>query len=203
MGLIFYLMGKSASGKDTVYRSLLSDPELRLESIVLYTTRPIRTGEKNGVDYHFVDEREYLEIRESGKIVEERLYQSAEGPWRYFTVDDGKIGLSGQDYLVIGTLESYLDMIGYFGKDKVCPIYMEVEDGERLQRALTRERQESEPKYAEMCRRFLADTVDFSEDKLEEAGITRRFDNRDGESCLKLIRAYVAQEKGLRSRNGH
>ena len=47
MNHIFYLMGKSSSGKDTVYSRILEDSELI--PIVLYTTRPIRAGEREGV----------------------------------------------------------------------------------------------------------------------------------------------------------
>ena len=39
----------------------------------------------------------------------------------------------------------------------MVPLYVEVDDGLRLSRALERERKQTEPKYAEMCRRFLAD----------------------------------------------
>lgn len=49
----------------------------------------------------------------------------------------------------------------YYGEETVCPIYIQVEDGERLQRALIREKQQENPRYAEMCRRFLADQEDF------------------------------------------
>lgn len=56
MGKIFYVMGKSSSGKDTIFRELMKDETLGLQEIVLYTTRPIRAGEKDGVDYHFVDD---------------------------------------------------------------------------------------------------------------------------------------------------
>lgn len=44
MGKIFYIMGKSSSGKDTIYRRLLEDKELELRNIILYTTRPMRQG---------------------------------------------------------------------------------------------------------------------------------------------------------------
>lgn len=47
MGKIFYLMGKSASGKDTLYQEILKRlPQLK--TVVPYTTRPIRIGEQNG-----------------------------------------------------------------------------------------------------------------------------------------------------------
>ena len=57
MGKIFYLMGKSSSGKDTIYNKLLQNKKLNLQKIVLYTTRPIRAGEENGIHYYYVDEK--------------------------------------------------------------------------------------------------------------------------------------------------
>ena len=52
MKKLFYVMGKSASGKDTIYKRLLKEmPEL--ETATLYTTRPMRDGEKDGVEYYF------------------------------------------------------------------------------------------------------------------------------------------------------
>ena len=53
MGKIFYIMGKSASGKDTVYHRLCDDKSLGLHTVTLYTTRPRREGETDGVEYHF------------------------------------------------------------------------------------------------------------------------------------------------------
>ena len=192
MGKIFCLTGKSSSGKDTVYRRLAADSELSLHQIVLYTTRPIREGEEDGREYYFVTEEKYLSIKAEGKMIEERVYQTVAGPWRYFTVDDGSIDLSDNDYLVIGTLESYVMTAAYFGKDRVVAVYIETDDGERLLRAVRREQKEPVPRYNEVCRRFIADTEDFSEDKLCAAGITRRFTNDDIEECLKSIREYIA-----------
>lgn len=92
---------------------------------------------------------------------------------------------------MIGTLESYEKLCGYFGQKRIVPIYVEVEDGERLSRALMRERLQEEPKYAEMCRRFLADTIDFSEVNLKRCGIDRRFQNVVLEECIQEIMLYI------------
>ena len=185
MGKIFYLMGKSASGKDTIYKKIKEQlPELK--TIVIYTTRPIREGERDGVEYFFKTEDEFHQLQQEGKVIESRTYQTIHGPWIYFTVDDGQF--DREDHLVaIGTLESYIQLRRYFGDEKVIPIYVEVEDGLRLERALERERKQTKPKYEEMCRRFLADSADFSEEKLEEAGITRKFLNVDVDKCVKEI----------------
>ena len=156
MGKIFYLMGKSASGKDTIYKRLLNECP-GLHPIVLYTTRPMRDGELQGVEYYFVSEKELIDFQDAGKIIELRKYQTMSGVWSYATIDNGKLGKDNENYLAIGTLESYEKMLDYFGKNIVVPIYIVVDDGLRLERALIRERQQKNPNYMELCRRFLAD----------------------------------------------
>lgn len=191
MGKIFYIMGKSASGKDRIYSALVGDRKLNFHKLLLYTTRPIRAGEKDGVQYYFTDEDKRKEFQEKGLLIESRSYDTVYGIWSYFTADDGQIDLARGNYLGIGTLESYQKMKEYFGEDKIIPLYIEVEDGERLERAVRREREQTSPKYAELCRRFLADQEDFSEDKIKAAGIQKRFENDDLDNCVKSIINYV------------
>lgn len=186
MGKIYYMMGKSSSGKDTLFKEVKKAlPWLR--TITLYTTRPIREGERDGVEYFFVSEDTLNAYEEQGKVIEQRAYDTVHGIWRYATVDDGQINLDTSDYLVIGTLQSYEKMQKFYGPDKLVPIYIEVEDGERLARALAREREQEAPKYAELCRRFLADTKDFAQENLESLGIQKRFVNDNRTRCLEEI----------------
>ena len=192
MGKIYCVMGKSSSGKDTVYKKLKEQyKEFRL--IVPYTTRPIREGEKDGVEYYFVDPEQFRAMKEDGKVIESRSYNTKCGIWTYFTADDGQIDLSAADYLLIGTLVSYQALREYFGEEAIVPVYLEVEDGLRLARALERERRQEKPKYADMCRRFLADEEDFSEENLIKSGITERFGNEDFTECLNKIQRYIEE----------
>ncbi len=191
MGNIYCLMGKSASGKDTIYNRLLAMEKLHLRRVVPYTTRPMRSGETDGQTYFFCTEQQVEEFEAAGKIIELRAYHTVYGIWKYFTADDGQICLAESDYLMIGTLEAYEQIRDYFGAEKVCPVYVEVDDGLRLQRALDRERAQDQPKYAEMCRRFLADEEDFSEENLEKAGITKRFYNTDLDQVTQEIASYI------------
>ena len=192
MGKIYCVMGKSSSGKDTVYKKLKEQyKEFRL--IVPYTTRPIREGEKDGVEYYFVDPEQFRAMKEDGKVIESRSYNTKCGIWTYFTADDGQIDLSAADYLLIGTLVSYQALREYFGEEAIVPVYLEVEDGLRLARALERERRQEKPKYAEMCRRFLVDEEDFSEENLIKSGITERFGNEDFTECLNKIQRYIEE----------
>ena len=185
MSKIFYFMGKSASGKDTIFKKVKEAlPELK--TIVIYTTRPIREGEQEGVEYHFVDEAGLQNWQEAGKVIELRAYDTVHGVWKYFTVDDGQFDAE-DNYIAIGTLESYMAMKKYLGEEKLVPIYIEVEDGLRLERAVAREQKQKVPKYEELCRRFLADSVDFSEKNLKQAGINRRYHNVEMDVCVDEI----------------
>ena len=195
MGKIFYILGKSSTGKDTIYKNILEDETLGLKDIILYTTRPIRDGETDGKSYHFVSEEEYEDIKKSGLIIEERSYNTMHGVWRYFTVKDSSIDLSNNNYVIIGVLKSFIDTRDYFGSDKVVPTYSEVEDGLRLQRALNREKKPENRRFKELCRRYLADSEDFSEDKIKDAGIDKRFENVDLSSCINEVKEYIRKNR--------
>ena len=158
MGKIYCMMGKSSSGKDTLYQKVLERLP-QIHRVVPYTTRPIREGEQDGVEYHFVDDKQLAELETDGKIVELRAYNT----------------VHGAEHLV--------------------PIYIEVEDGERLARALERERRQAVPKYKEMCRRFLADEEDFCEENLKRLGIDKRYRNTDMETCLNEITGVMCNGK--------
>ena len=187
MGRIYYLLGKSATGKDTLYKEILKRrPKLR--TVTMYTTRPIREGETDGVEYFFTGREELERQLTSGKVIESRTYQTIAGPWTYYTVDDGQFNVADDEScLMIGTLESYEKMCTYFESGKMVPVYIEVPDGIRLLRAVKREENQKKPNYREVCRRYLADEKDFSEENLERLGVTKRYQNTDMEICVEEI----------------
>ncbi len=196
MAEIAFIMGKSASGKDKIYKALCEDEELNLNTITMYTTRPMRSGETDGVEYHFVDDAVADELKDAGKIIEMRCYDTVYGMWKYFTVDDGQVNLnSGDRYIVIGTLEAYNAFCRYYGNEHIMPIYIEVDDGIRLERALKREKKQEIPRYEEMCRRFLADAKDFSEENITNCHITKRFfNNTELEDCINEVKVAIRKE---------
>lgn len=194
MSYIFYLMGKSSSGKDTLYKKIRERiPELK--TIIGYTTRPIRAGEQNGREYYFVNEEKMKEMLQKGIVIENRAYHTVHGVWNYFTADDGQVESLGVDYILIGTLQSFLKVRNYYGEDRVIPVYIEVEDGIRLKRAIEREMKQEKPKYEELCRRFLADAEDFKEENIIDCNISKRFYNIDMEECLQEICQFIKEKK--------
>ena len=193
MGKIFCLMGKSSSGKDTIFKKLMGDSQLGLIPILPYTTRPKRNDETNGVEYYFINEEILQSYEQKGKVIEKRAYHTVNGIWHYCTIDDGQIDLHKGNYLIIATLEAYKNLQNYFGKEHVVPFYIEVDDGLRLERALKRERQQKNPNYDELCRRFLADNIDFSDEQLKANTIDKFYNNSDLEQCIQNIKKDMLQ----------
>ena len=197
MGKIFVVMGKTSSGKDTVYKRVLDSLEAKAgeaapKTVVIYTTRPMRPGEQNGVEYFFATEQELQKLREDGKVIEERCFHTVHGPWYYFTVNDGQIDLENHSYLMINTLAGFEMIRDYYNKEQVIPVYIEADAKDRLIRYINRESLQKNPNYKEVCRRFLADEEDFAEEKLQRLGITKRYFNRDLDECCKEIEADIA-----------
>lgn len=188
MGKIYAVLGKSATGKDTIYKKLLENKELNLKEVVTYTTRPRRSGEKNGIEYYFTTKEQLDELDKQGKVIEQKCFHTVCGDWYYYTVDDGQVDLNVANYLmIITTLERYENTRKYYGKESVVPIYVELDTGLRLERALMREKQQDNPKYLEICRRFLADEEDFPNAEIARLNITKRYQNVDLNRCLSEI----------------
>ena len=127
MGKIYYIMGKSSSGKDTLFRKIKQELPM-LQTVTLYTTRPKREGEREGVEYHFVTDEQMHIFERQGKVVELRTYNTVHGAWKYATIEDGQVNLAESDYLMIGTLESYGKLKKYYGAAYLVPVYIEVEE---------------------------------------------------------------------------
>lgn len=183
-GRIFCLIGKSASGKDTLYQHIMERHGAELTRVIPSTTRPIRTGETDGVDYHFVTKEQLDELEAAGKVIECRSYQTVFGMWYYFTmafeVEEEK------DYIVITTLEGAHSFIRHFGVEKVRVVYLDLEDRTRLMRCVAREDRQKNPNYNEVCRRFLADQQDFAPEKLAKIpDLQVIHTEQDEEGCLR------------------
>ena len=165
MSRIFCIVGKSGSGKDTIYHKIMTEKTEDLIPVIPYTTRPRRSNEENGVNYYFVTKEELEQYKSQDQIIELRQYDTIQGIWSYFTV---KFTIEEEkDYILITTLEGVQGIIRHYGADKVHVVYMDIDDKERLLRCINREAEQKSPDYLEICRRYIADHEDFSKERLE------------------------------------
>lgn len=198
MEKIIMLMGPSSSGKDTLYKCILKKDQFRkynMKEIILHTTRPMRKGETNGKEYYFVDDKEMLKKEAEGKIIEKRSYNTTFGIRNYFTCSD-KIDSKGI-YITSNTLEAYDQYLNHYNRKHLIPVLIQVNDGIRLQRALSREREETNPRYDEMCRRFMADNIDFNLENIKKRNITDIcYNNESIEESLEQIEKIFVKNLG-------
>lgn len=76
--MLVILTGESGSGKSTI-ANIIEREQPSFSKIVTYTTRPIRKGEINGRDYHFVSDQEFDSLAQKDLFVEQACYRD----WKY------------------------------------------------------------------------------------------------------------------------
>ena len=150
---ILALFGKSASGKDSIQKWIVSNYPQLTNKIVSCTTRPPRSGEQDGVDYFFLSDEEFAKKVLDGSMLEATSFRE----WFYGTaldqLDPDKINIG---VFNITGVECILDD----PRLDVVPVWIHASDKTRLRRSLDRE---DNPDCKEICRRFLADEKDFDE----------------------------------------
>lgn len=150
---ILALFGKSASGKDSIQKWIVSNYPRLTNKIVSCTTRPPRSGEQDGVDYFFLSDEEFAKKVLDGSMLEATSFRE----WFYGTaldqLDPDKINVG---VFNLTGVECILDD----PRLDVVPVWIYASDKTRLRRSLDRE---DNPDCKEICRRFLADEKDFEE----------------------------------------
>ena len=138
---IFALLGYSSVGKDTILKQVLKDMD-DVKPIISTTTRPMRKGETEGVEYYFIDDTEFF--RRGTDFVEQRIYHTKvkengvekNATWRYGIE---RIELEKDDYLiVIVDSVGYKELKNYVGNNKIVPIFISAPQEELKARALAR-----------------------------------------------------------------
>jgi guanylate kinase len=185
---ILILCGMSSSGKDSILRKLVSDYDYL--PIISVTSRPMRIGEKDGVDYLFETKENFLKLIKNDRLIEYRTYNTlvngVSDVWYYGLIkhilDDNK------KYVVILDIKGTKDFISYYGKDKCEVIYVDCPSEIRKERAMKR----GSFDLTEWNRRSEADEIDFSEDK--RIGVVDRVVQNWGISLDDVVKEIV--EKG-------
>ena len=158
MRKIFAVMGKASTGKDTLTKMLSETLELPIA--LSFTTRPMRVGEKQGVEYNFISDSDFWDLHGCDLLAEYTSYEVASGEtWHYGLT---KEELEKAEYvLVIVNPDGFKQLTEIYG-DKVCSILIDAPADVRIKRYLDRDAV-TEEKAEECCRRFLADNKDFKD----------------------------------------
>lgn len=136
--MLIILTGKSGAGKDTVLKELVNEYEFT--PIVSVTSRPIRNGEKEGVDYNFITREDFFNRIENGSLLEYRKYDTKVGgvpdTWYYgspnYLLEDDK------DYVKVLDPTGARTFVEHYGADKCFVVYINTSDKLREERAKER-----------------------------------------------------------------
>lgn len=200
---IVYIIGRSGSGKDTIKSILLRSSDLDLKPLVEVTTRPMRENEVDGVEHVFINDTELDGLKNANRIIESRSYKTACGDiWSYATLVPDEV-LSNNIYVGTGSLESYLMIKEKYPED-IIPILLWVDDYNLILRSINREQGGSRDSFKEICRRFISDAEDYSDERINASGISKKNIVKNTESLsstVSKIKAIILrstrQERGI------
>ncbi|MBR5453434.1 MAG: hypothetical protein IKV54_05065, partial [Clostridia bacterium] len=155
------------------------------------TTRPIRPGEAEGVTYHFISNEEFLRLREEGKFIESReyntLYNGVPDVWRYATAKDS-IELESGNYAAIVDTAALDALRSEYGKD-LYSVYIDVPEPVRRSRCMGR----GDFSLSEWERREEDDRRKYTEDILSEK-IDLILENTDADKAFSDLISFLASE---------
>lgn len=186
---IYVLVGKSASGKDTIYRAV--QEELKLIPIVSTTTRPMRPHEEEGREYFFISKEDFKERELQGEFIETRVYHTfqngQQADW-YYGISKDAIDLEKGNHIVIVDLNGLRELRKAF-KNSVVAIYIDVDDAERERRAIERGGFEK----AEWRRRLLDDSIQFCPHRVKMF-VSHTVPNNDIKEAIESVKGIILGE---------
>lgn len=148
--MIYVLLGKTCSGKTTVLKQLR---ELGHQTIVGYTTRPIRPGEVDGVHNNFVTSKQFKELGDN--LIVKNSFKNAFGTVWHYGMHIKDIDPSIEQVIILEP-KGYRELVETIGDHHVIGIYLDASLEVRLMRGLNRE-----DNTGELMRRLQADEIDF------------------------------------------
>ena len=181
--MIVVLIGKTASGKDTVCKELMKSD---FHKIVTYTTRPMREGEINGYTYHFISDEDFHKKVDEDFFLEYKSYTVADGSKWYYGSPKHEF-YSDKDSIIILTPDGYRDFLKFNIPHKSIYIYSNIDTIKKRLIARGDDKAEAE-------RRVAHDIKDFK-------GIENEVDyivyNNEGSSIDFVVNDILKKIKGI------
>jgi len=151
-------MGGSSVGKDLILSTINKQYDIPI--CVSSTSRPMRIGETNMVEYDFITKDKFLSDYDKGKFVEYRVYETANGKWYYgLSKDSVDINIT---QIVIVDEQGYYALVKEYGQQNVLGIYLYAPERVKIDRALSREVRIDREFFKEFYRRMGDDLNAFS-----------------------------------------
>lgn len=158
MAKVITLTGMSASGKDAILKGVINRSSIK--PVISTTSRPIRNGETNGIEYHFVSKEQAEKKLYNHEFIEVREYYVANGDrWLYGITKDSIDIDSNDTYIAIVDYDGLKQLNKYLDRNNVehYSYYLNVNYQDLLLRSLQREGNMCDLQVEEVVRRFKDD----------------------------------------------
>lgn len=176
------IMGKTASGKTRIVDKLVKN--YNFKKLVTYTTRKMRPGEVDSVDYHFISEEDFSKKLEEGFFAESFSYSTENGICHYGSAKKDWIE-SDDKTVIIMTPDGYRKIINSLGfRPKLIYLYA---NNETIKKRLKKRKDD----VNEAERRIKADNLDFKGADLLADKIVYNNDGTDIDEVIKKIVNYI------------
>lgn len=188
--MILILSGVSGAGKDTVKKEILRKIENAV-TIPSYTTRKIRNGETEGVQYHYVSVEEFVSMINEGKLYEySKHYENYYGTSKEILdskISEGKIVVKDIDVNGARDLKKLEKKIN----TKIVTIFLDISKQEMISRIHKREEELGE-KTDEI--EFLSRLERYDYEALRKTDYDYVIENISLEKCIKDIVEIIEKE---------
>lgn len=181
--MITFIMGKTCSGKTRIVEELCK--KYGYHKLVTYTTRPMRKAERDGVDYHFLSTKEFIDKINMGFFAEYKQYNTNDGIWLYGVAKEDIEKPLDKSVLIV-TPDGYRDIAKVYPDLKCRLLYIYANNKTIKNRASKRGDNTSE-----MIRRIKADSEDFKGVESLADKIIYNNDCDDLDMILEKINDYV------------
>ena len=186
------LLGKTASGKDTILNRLAENYSYK--KLITYTTRPMRKGEIQDKTYHFISDEEFLKKKEEGFFLECNEFNTVDGIWRYGSAKEDYLNAT-DDTVIILTPSGLSALKVYIARQKadidIVPIYI-YSNNNTIEKRLKKRGDNKE----EADRRIKADNVDFDGVQNVVDRIFYNNNTNDLDEVVKKIHEYITYRIG-------
>lgn len=196
---IIVLVGCTSSGKDTILKELISSSNLNVKPIISFTSRPMRSGEVDGREYHFITKEDMLKKISNDEFIEVRSYDVAGSDVWYYGIGEDSICLTSEDtYATIVDISGLQEIKSYLEKhnklNSLTSIFIDCSAQIRILRALQREGKLNDLQVAEICRRNL-DDIDKVYNYKELCDYILKNETKDDlESNINFIKSLISNK---------
>lgn len=170
--MIIVLVGRMASGKDTILNAIHN--RTKMPVLVSHTTRPMRPGETDGKEYHFVDNNTFKRMYDQHEFIEYRVYRPANGEIWFYGLTEKEAKCKNLS-MVIMDPTGYEALAKRFGNENIIGILLEADKETIYNRAILRHGDSIE----EINRRIKDDDRKFNKFEQEHKECHKVYNNND------------------------